>query len=386
MGLLAGCGERTGQDVSKRARAPLKAAVAEVTYTAVASVYEAVGTVRPKTSSTIQSKAVGRVEAVLVSEGDVVAAGQQLIEIDSRDAIAQAERAESFLREAERARQEVEKSVEAAAYARAAADAASALAASTYERYQGLAEKQAVSQQALDEASAKWKGATAEAAKAGEMVFSAEARRGELDARVEQAKAGLSSAQTLLSYTKIAAPFAGIVTRKTVDAGDLAAPGVPLLEMEVQGQYRLEALVDEEHIAGVKAGDAVSAKLDALGENDLAGSVAEIVPAADPSSRSFVVKIDLPQEPGIRSGLFGRARFSLNEKKVLTVPALALEQRGQLAYVFVVGDGNVARLRLVTEGKRYGDHCEVLSGLDAGERVVVDGGARVNDGDVVVQP
>jgi RND family efflux transporter MFP subunit len=189
----------------------------------------------------------------------------------------------------------------------------------------------------------------------------------------------------LLSYTKITAPFAGVVTRKTVDAGDLAGPGVPLLEIEDQQQYRLEALVNEDQIASVKAGAPVPVKLDALGGQELPGTVSEIVPAADSSSRSFVVKIDLPRDPAIKSGLFGRARFSVDQKEVLTIPASAVVQRGQLTGVYVAGDDNVARLRLITIGKRHGDQYEALSGLDAGERIVTDGVERVNDGGAVQQ-
>jgi multidrug efflux pump subunit AcrA (membrane-fusion protein) len=374
-----------GSPVAPIAPPEVKATVATLAKTPVDIWYEAVGTVRAKTSSTIQSKVMGHVTAVHVKEGDLVQPSQVLVEIDDRETLAQVQRAEGGLREAQETRQEVEKAILAAGHAKTAAEAGDALALATYERFKALAEKQAVSRQAFDEARAKQEEAAAESARAGEMALSVQAKRGEADARIEQAQAELTNARTFLSYTKIVAPFAGIVTRKTVDVGDLAAPGAVLLEVEDTGQYRLEALVDEALVRRAKQGDKAPVVLDGLGAEELPGTVAEIVPSADPASRTFVVKIDLPQEPSVKSGMFGRARFSMGQKETLTVPVSAIVQRGQLTGVYVVGGDNVARLRLVTIGKRYGDRIEALSGLQPGERIAADNVEQVVDGCVVPQ-
>jgi multidrug efflux pump subunit AcrA (membrane-fusion protein) len=115
--------------------------------------------------------------------------------------------------------------------------------------------------------------------------------------------------------------------------------------------------------------------IDALGEQTIAGKVVQIVPAADPASRTFTVKIDLATNPQIRSGLFGRARFPRGERQSVLVPQTALLHRGQLDAVYVVGKDQLASLRYVTLGTASAQQIEVLSGLEAGDQVV----AQPND-------
>jgi multidrug efflux pump subunit AcrA (membrane-fusion protein) len=380
---FSGCSGTPADPDASHNHPEVKATVAAVEKVSVNTPYEAVGTVRSRTSSTMQSKATGNILAVHVNTGDFVESGQTLVEIDDREAAAQVRSAESALRQAQESLQEAEKSVQAAMHARAAAEADNVLAASTYERVKGLADKQAVSRQVFDEASAKYKSVAAQAAQAGEIVASIQARRGEAQARIEQAQAQLENAKAFLSHTKVEAPFAGLVTKKWVEVGDMASPGAPLLEMEDVRQYRLEAVVDEVLVQRIKQGDKVPVVLDAIGSGSLDGVVAELVPSADPSSRTFLVKIDLPPTQGIKSGMFGRASFSAGQADSLVLPVTAVFERGQLSGVYVVGEGGMANLRLITVGKRRGDMIEVLSGLDPGERVVVDGIDRVTDGCVV---
>jgi len=100
----------------------------------------------------------------------------------------------------------------------------------------------------------------------------------------------------------------------------------------------------------------------------------QIVPAADAASRSFLVKIELPADPRLRSGLFGRAQFSRGERQSLLIPRTAVIERGQLQGVFVLDQNKIATMRYVTLGKSYGDKVEVLAGLQGGERVVAKPG------------
>ncbi|MDQ1256107.1 MAG: hypothetical protein QG656_703 [Candidatus Hydrogenedentes bacterium] len=383
--LLAACGRSPVARENAQPGVAAQAPVMTVEKLAIPTSHEAVGTVRAKVTSTIQSKMMGHVLAVHVREGDRVELGQVLVEIDSREAESQVQRAESAVRGAQEMRQEMDLVIRAALQSQAAAEAGNELATATFERYKGLAEKEAVSRQLYDEANAQLKGAAADAARAGEMALSLQSKRGEVDARIEQAQAELSNAQTLLSFAKVTAPFAGIVTSKTVDVGDLAAPGSPLLVLEDPRQYRLEAQVDEEQIHKIALGAAVPVVLDALGEGELAGTVAEIVPSADPASRTSVVKVDLPADTQVRSGMFGRARFTTGEEQALVVPATAVFQRGQLTAVYAIGEGGVARLRLITVGKQYSSGVEVLSGLDPGEQIVADKTDQVADGAIVKQ-
>jgi multidrug efflux system membrane fusion protein len=128
--------------------------------------------------------------------------------------------------------------------------------------------------------------------------------------------------------------------------------------------------------------------IDAIGLKEFPGRVTEIVPASDPGSRSSTVKIDLFDVKGssgsqaaLRSGLYGKARFSIGRKQILQVPLKAILQRGQLVSVFVVDSSQVLHLRLIKTGKQYGDQLEVLSGLNDGDRIVVEGIERVKEGD-----
>lgn len=388
---LTGCGPSEHAPGPAGETLTVQASVVTAAKQSVPETYETVGTVEARTSSTLQSKLTGYVLSVNVREGDRVEAGQVLLEIDAREAAAQAAQAESALNEAVKAHQETENALQAAVHAKDAAEAASALASATLKRYEGLIESRAVTPQAFDEVAAKQKAAAAEAARASEMVRSAEARLEEVAARVEQAKAGLELARTVQGYARVTAPFAGVVTRKSVDTGDLAAPGMPLFVLENPEQYRLVAQVNEERVHAMKTGMEATVLLDALAEGEvtepapLQGTIAEIVPAADPASRSFEVKVDLPQNAAVKSGMFGRARFHAGSREVLVVPETALFRRGQLDGVYVLDEKDMARLRLVIPGHKHGTDVEILSGLEAGERIVSENADQVSDGTVVKQ-
>jgi len=253
----------------------------------------------------------------------------------------------------------------------AAAQANLELAQATFRRIDDLATKKSVSNQEFDEASARLK-----AAQAGYEM--ARAKREQLQSKIAQAEQEQRAARITRDYAALAAPFAGVVTAKSVDPGNLAAPGAPLLTIEREGAYRLEAEIDESKLPAVRAGQSVSVTLDALART-FDARVSEVVPSVDAASRAYTVKIDLPVVPQIRSGLFGKAVFALEKRQVLALPSKALQQNGQLQSVFVVANGEV-RTRLVTAGRRYRDAVEVLSGLTAGEIVVVAPPAELSDG------
>lgn len=133
----------------------------------------------------------------------------------------------------------------------------------------------------------------------------------------------------------------------------------------------LEADVPEALIGQVKMGAKFSVRIDAQ-PNGPEGVVSEIAPAADPNSRTFIVKLDSPAAPGLRAGQFGRAEIPVSETPVLRVPVSAVIRRGRMELIFVVTDQR-AHLRLVKTGKRVGDEVELVSGVDPAEQVVVDG-------------
>jgi len=342
--------------------------------------YEASGTVRSKTTTVISSKIMGAVTSMRVAEGDRVRAGQLLIEIENRDAAAQLQKAQAGLREAEESLGEVDQSIEAAKSARAAADAGRQLALATYNRYQTLLERKSISQQEFDEVRAKRQVADAEAERAERMLQMVTARRNQVRARIDQAKADIANAQVYFGYGRIYSPISGLVTAKTTELGSTAAPGAPLLTIENGDSYRLEANVEESKFGRIRRGDRALVTIEALGLRDVEARVDEIVPTADPSSRSYVVKVDLPGRELIRSGVYGTARFAMGKKESLLIPEKSIIRRGQLVGVYVVDDSGAAHLRLIRTGKRYGDSLETLSGVNAGESIAVEGVARLSDG------
>lgn len=373
------CGRRQETATEKMAPIP-NVKIEKVVAAPIDDFYEATGTVRSKTTSVVSSRIMGSIIAIRVREGDRVRAGQTLIEIDSRDATAQLQKAQAGMRETENALEEMERNLQASGSGKAAAEASLALAASTYNRYKALLERRSVSPQEFDEVQAKYKVADAEAERATRMLSSLVARKNQVLAKIDQAKADVVNAQVYASYGRVASPINGIVTAKQAEIGAMAAPGAPLLTLEDDSHYRLEASVEESQIRNINVSDPVQVRIDALGDEQLSGTVIEIVPTADPASRSHTVKIDLPARPALRSGSFGRARFSSGQKQAITIPQRAITERGQLVSVFVVDDSGMARLRLIKTGKAYGDRVEVLTGLSDGERIVVDRVEAVSDG------
>ena len=346
--------------------------------------YEAVGTVRAKNSSIVSSKVLGNIVAMKVREGDTVHAGQILVEIDSREARIQAQKSGAGLVEMNGALAEVGRSIKGAESGQTAAEANRRLAASTLSRYQQLLDRQSISPQEFDEVRARHEVADAEAERAGRLLQSLEAKRRQALARIDQAKADVAGSQVYSSFTRIAAPINGVVVSRQADVGYMAAPGAPLLTIESGTDYRLEAAVQESQINKIHLRDQVRVQIDALGQQELAGTVVEIVPASDPASRTYLVKISIAPPGGnqqiIRSGLYGKARFVTGQMQAITIPQKAVVERGQLTSVYVVDQSGIARMRLVKTGKPYSDRVEVLSGLREGEQIVVDSVAVVNDG------
>lgn len=283
---------------------------------------EVVGTVRAKLRSVIEAKVSGKLEQMLVVPGQQVKAGELLTVIEAREVQARYDRAVAVRQQAE----------------------------SDLKRLTALFEQKILSQAEFDNA----------------------------QARARVAAAAVTEAETMLGYTKVAAPFAGVITRKHADVGDLAAPGKPLLDMEDSTVLRLEADVPEAVVGRLKLGDQLPVRVAALDTN-LEATISEIAPAADPNSRTFLVKLDLPNTPGLRAGQFGRVAMPVGETSALRVPASAVIQRGQMEIVFVIRDGR-AQLRLVKTGRRIGGEVELVSGVEAGEKIVIEGAMALLDG------
>jgi len=309
---------------------------------------EAAGTLRAAQTSQLASQMMGNIVEIRVHEGDRIQRGQVLAVLDDAQPRAALDRATAADLASQ---QEI-----------TAADSDFALAEATFNRYQTLYDKKSVSPQEFDEVKARYQGA--------------QARRDMARAGQSQAKAALQQAHTALGYTRILAPFDGVVTEKKADVGTLASPGMPIFTVEDLHHYRLEATVNETDLRYVRMGQQVPVVIDAVGDKEFNGKVVEIVPAADSASRSFLVKIEMPSDPALRSGLFGRTEFSRGERSTLVIPRSAVVERGQLQGIYVLDQSKIANLRYLTLGKPSGTQVEVLAGLQAGETCVANPGSK----------
>jgi len=324
---FSGCHKTPGPDQAELPSVAVRVQVVE--RKSRAATEEVVGTVRPKLSAAIEAKVSGRIEQMLAVPGQLVKAGERLVRLDAHEI-------QSRLDQAAAARQQAEGDLK---------------------RATDLFQQKILSAAEFDNAQSKFRMAAATEAEG----------------------------KTMLDYTLILAPFDGVITRKLADVGDLAMPGKALLQMENPDTLRFEADVPEALIGNVKPGDKLAVRIAAVGD-ELAGTVAEMAPTADPNSRTYLVKLDLPGATGLRSGQFGRVAVSVGEASAIRVPAAAVIQRGQMELVFVVA-GNRAQLRLVKTGGRVGNEIELVSGLNSGEPVVIEGASALVDGQpVMVKP
>ncbi len=325
--ILNGCGRKPADVVNALSAVSLPTQIAESKRRLATE--EDIGTVRAQLHAVIEAKVSGKIEQMLVVPGQEVTNGELLVQLDAREVQAQLDQATALRQQAE----------------------------SDLKRATDLFQQKILSSSEFDAAQSKFRVADAAA----------------------------SEAKTLLGYTKVTAPFDGVITHKDADVGDLAVPGKPLLEMEDPRHLRLEADVPEALVDKIKLGDTLPIRISAL-ETNLTGVVSEIAPSADTGSRTFVVKLNLPSVSGLRAGQFGRVAVPTGEVSALRVPASAVIQRGDMELLFVVA-GDHAQLRIVKTGARVGDEVEIVSGLNSGETVVTSDVDDLMDGQpVVVKP
>ena len=290
------------------------------------------GTVAAERSTAVSSRVMAMVTAVQVDLGDTVAAGQTLLSIDPTAAQGQVSQAQGGLAQAE---------------------AALTLAKRNLDRFEALAATKSASDLELDMARMQFEQATG---------------------AVKQARGAVEAASSVARESRVAAPFAGRVSARLVEVGDLAAPGRPLVTIESSLGRRLVVAVPETvaRTAAIAVDLVVAVTLDArpdLGE--IPGRIAEISPGPDPVSHSYTVKIDLPALD-LPAGAAGRAIFATGHRETVNVPRAALIESGGLTLVVVRDSAGLAQSRVVKTGaSRADDTIEILSGLAGGESVAL---------------
>ncbi|MCL5104494.1 MAG: efflux RND transporter periplasmic adaptor subunit [Armatimonadetes bacterium] len=197
--------------------------------------------------------------------------------------------------------------------------------------------------------------------------------------QVSQARAGVEFARTQLGYATIISPISGVVSQRMVDPGDTVSPGVPVISVQADSNYRLEATVPESSAANIFVGKRVNVSIGADNRTAV-GTVAVVSPAGDPTSHKFVVKVELPATLKARSGEFGRISFPIGYSKGVIVPEVAIHNEGGLPILYIVGEKNRARMQVVKVGRKTDSGVEILSGLTDGDRVIVGNTGVLSDG------
>jgi RND family efflux transporter MFP subunit len=208
----------------------------------------------------------------------------------------------------------------------------------------------------------------------------------DLEDRCAGAEAMLREAKVMLSYATLQAPFDGVIARKFVNVGDLASPGLPLLEIEGASGFEVEAGVPDSLAGNLRAGMLLAVQSPTEGIV-FSGKISEISPAADANAHTVAVKITVPDSATVRSGQFVRIQIPGSPIRALLAPWAAVTTLGQIERVFVASSDNRAVLRLVKTGARRGSQVEILSGLDDGDRVILTQSAALYEGQMLeIQP
>ncbi len=362
---------------------PLEVALEAAEASPVSRTVELMGTIEARTEASVSAQLLAQIKAAPVQVGDRVTRGQVLFELDSGEVLARLQAAEAARSQAVSGITEAMQAQEAARAGLSSAQAQERLANATYQRFEVLHQRGSVSPQEFDEVRSRRDAARGEVERAAAMLESVRARQLQAEAGSGRAEAEIRQAQTFVGYTRVRAPFSGVVTAKLAEAGDLAAPGVPLARLETQEGYRLAVDVPESQLSSLRLGQQIQVQVPAL-DIDLAGKVSEIQPGGESASRTFRVKLDLPRHEALHSGLFGRLAIPLGQESILNIPETALVRRGQLDGVFVAGSDGIVRFRLLELGPRLNGRWAVLSGLTAGERIVAAPPDELADGRRVV--
>jgi membrane fusion protein (multidrug efflux system) len=285
---------------------------------------EALGTARANESVDVTAKVSNLITLVRFEEGQRVAKGAVLVELDS-----------------EQARADL-----------AVADAALQESASQYRRSRELYATKVLSDAQIEQ----------------------------IEATFRANEARVAAARARLGDTIVRAPFAGRVGLRHVSVGGLVNPGTVITTLDDTDTIKLDFTVPEAAVAAVQRGLAVSATSVAYPDRRFDGQVASVDSRVDASTRAVTVRALVPNGDGaLKPGMFLTVRLAQDEKDVLVVPEEALVQEQGNVFVFVVQDTRVAKRKIRTGQRRVGT-VEVLEGLQSGELVVTEGTQKLRDG------
>jgi len=329
LALLAGCGD--GKDAKSTAPAGPTLESAAVELREIELTWSSEALVEAVRQSTVASQITGRIVELRFDVGDRVKKGEVIVRIDERAA---------------------SQAVAASAAQVQEAQASLANARAQYERSRQLLAQKFISQASLDQAEAGYKAA---------------------QAKVSALLAGAGQAATERSFATIVAPYAGIVSARHVELGEMAVPGKPLMTGFDPATLRVSANVPQAQVAAIQAGGRARVEIPSLARWVDAKAIT-VIPSADPRTHTTRVRLDLPEDvSGVYPGVFARAHFVVGRAPRLLAPRQAVVKRSELTAVYVIDAAGKPLLRQVRLGDAGDDRwVEVLAGLKSGERVALD--------------
>ncbi|MAN59581.1 MAG: efflux transporter periplasmic adaptor subunit [Flavobacteriaceae bacterium] len=338
--MVIGCGNNEAKETSQTT-SPIEVTVAHVSENGTAAGMTVSGKVQAEQSAQLSTRAMGNVTTVNAQVGATVTKGTLLVALNSTDLQARGAQGKANLAEATAAYKDAEKE---------------------YARFTNLYSQNSASRKELDDREVQFQMA---------------------QARLEAARQLNNEVRSQYTYTNITAPFTGVVTSVSVQEGDLASPGQPLVTMESPTQYEVIAMVPEAVISEIEKGMEVTVYIKAL-NNSLKGKVSEISTSSNATGGQYLVTVTLPStEDSTFSGMYASVLFPIERKnasETILIPKSALVHQGQLTGVYTVSQEGKALLRWLRLGKTYGEQIEVLSGISAGEQYIVASNGRLYNG------
>lgn len=300
------------------------------------------GAIEGLTAATVSAKLAGRIEQVMVQEGQHVKAGDPLVKLESI---------------------ELANSVRTAQDAVTKAKINCDLAATDYSRYQTLYNQGAISQQQLDTAAAKLRTAQAD---------------------LSSAAANQGNAEQQYGYGLITAPVDGVIANKTATVGQVVSPGAALMMVEDINQVYVVVNIEQKDLGRVQIGQKAEVTVDTYAGKIFAGTVDIINPEAGAANRMFRAKVKIDNaDSALKAGMFAKVQLATGDPvSILTVPQAAVMQKQGMYFVFTV-ENNKAVRHQVEIGEVTGDSIQIKSGLDAGNKVVVSSVNQLKDGQAV---
>lgn len=349
---LSGCGNKTEQEVVPDA---ITVDTTVVEHMDITKYTGYMGTIKGSNEVAVMPNLPHRVTAVYVTEGQAVQQGQVILSLDRS-------KLDAAVRQAEAA-------VASARAAQAANDVQKQTALENYNRMQQLHDAAAISDQALEAAKAQYDALNTGAAEAG----------------VAQAQAALNMAQQNLADCEVTSPISGIVGRIDVAVGDTVNMQGPVAVVNNTDDLEVEVKVSEADVSKVFTGTAVQVQISAIGPEMLSGTIKSVASVADPLTRTYPVKISLPNnEAGVKSGMFARVMLGTQCRAgVIGIPMVAVLPKSGESVVYVVNEENSARAVVVQTGLNDGTYVEITSGLEAGQRVVTKGNTLIDENSVL---